>query len=178
MIHLLSLAGKRALAELVATEPVLAFTFDGTLAPPVVLPSQARMQPALERCFRDLCALLPVAVITGRSLDDVEARLPVRPAYLVGNHGSGCLPGQAARTMITNQIGGTYGQARLDVVQAAAGDDGDRQQRAQVAEAAFQRRLHARLAGQHDGRRQGAVEGESQYRLGRDQFRERAFAGE
>lgn len=94
MIHLLSLAGRRALAELVATEPVLAFTFDGTLAPPVVLPSQARMQPALERCFRDLCALLPVAVITGRSLDDVEARLPVRPAYLVGNHGSGCLPGQ------------------------------------------------------------------------------------
>lgn len=93
MIHLLSPAGKRALAALVATQPVLAFTFDGTLAPPVVLPSRARMQPALERCFRDLCALLPVAVITGRGLDDVEARLPVRPAYLLGSHGSGCLPG-------------------------------------------------------------------------------------
>jgi trehalose 6-phosphate phosphatase len=85
---LLSSANRAVLARLAASRGLLAFDFDGTLAPIVVRRDAAVMRPGTARLFGRLCELYPCAVISGRSRSDVAARLggaPVR--YVVGNHG-------------------------------------------------------------------------------------------
>jgi trehalose 6-phosphate phosphatase len=76
------------LTRLAAGRALLAFDFDGTLAPIVADRDAARMRSTTERLFRDVCAVFPCAVISGRSRADVARRLgdlPVR--YVVGDHG-------------------------------------------------------------------------------------------
>jgi trehalose 6-phosphate phosphatase len=86
--------GAALLDELAAEGDLLcAFDFDGTLAPIVAQPEQARMPlPVLQR-LRELIRLSPVAVITGRSLADIGTRLECTPHYVIGNHGAEGVPG-------------------------------------------------------------------------------------
>lgn len=68
---------------------MLAFDFDGTLAPITRNPSEARMRAETAALFRTLCARYPVAVISGRARADVAARLDGAEAqWVVGNHGA------------------------------------------------------------------------------------------
>jgi trehalose 6-phosphate phosphatase len=86
--HLLSAQGDLALATALQRRPLLAFDFDGTLAPIVARPADARVSVALARRLEKLSRRLPVAVITGRSVEDVTRRLRFAPRYVVGNHGA------------------------------------------------------------------------------------------
>lgn len=86
--HLFGPAGERALAQLMARRALLAFDFDGTLAPIVARPEDAQVPRALQRRLADLAQRLPLAVISGRSVADVRPRLGFEPAYLIGNHGA------------------------------------------------------------------------------------------
>jgi trehalose 6-phosphate phosphatase len=88
MRHLFSDAGQAALAAVMAREPLLAFDFDGTLAPIVARPDDARVPQEVSLGLAALARRLPVAVITGRSLADVRGRLGFEPRYIVGNHGA------------------------------------------------------------------------------------------
>lgn len=85
---LFSPEGEVALAEFMAAQPLLAFDFDGTLAPIVARPEAARVPLAMARRLDRLASLLPVAVITGRRIDDVRERLSFSPLFLIGNHGA------------------------------------------------------------------------------------------
>ena len=80
--------GEAALAAVVALRPLMAFDFDGTLAPIVARPDDARISQAVATRMQALAALLPVAIVTGRSVSDVRERLGFEPRFLVGNHGS------------------------------------------------------------------------------------------
>ncbi|HYD80307.1 MAG TPA: trehalose-phosphatase [Paucimonas sp.] len=93
MRHLLSPAGEEALVAMIETGALLAFDFDGTLSPMVMLPEQARMPAGVARGFQMLCEMAPVAVITGRSVEDVVPRLGAKPKYVIGNHGAEGVPG-------------------------------------------------------------------------------------
>jgi trehalose 6-phosphate phosphatase len=88
MRHLFQHAGRAALMNALASQPLLAFDFDGTLAPIVERPEHARVDPAVAERLDKLAALRPVAVITGRSVEDVAPRLGFVPRYIVGNHGA------------------------------------------------------------------------------------------
>jgi len=88
MRHLFTAEGDAQLAALVARRPLLAFDFDGTLAPIVAHPEQARVPIATLRRLRELAQRVPLAVISGRSVADLRSRLGLEPAYLVGNHGA------------------------------------------------------------------------------------------
>lgn len=89
MRHLFSPAGDAAIAQLMARQHVLlAFDFDGTLAPIVARPDDARVSMAIARRLELLARRHPVAVITGRSIADVRPRLGFEPAFVVGNHGA------------------------------------------------------------------------------------------
>ncbi len=96
-------AGVLALRGVMRLRPLLAFDFDGTLAPIVARPDDAHVPEPVSRCLRELAATLPTAVITGRSVADVRPRLGFEPAYIVGNHGaeqtSGGAPLAAARAL-------------------------------------------------------------------------------
>lgn len=96
--HVLGALGRRRLARLVRQPALLAFDFDGTLAPIVERPEQARVLPALVPLLERAAARWPVAVVTGRALADLHGRLGFAPRYLVGNHGAEglALPGADA----------------------------------------------------------------------------------
>lgn len=86
--HLLGPEGRTVLAALMRRRPLLAFDFDGTLAPIVARPDAARIPPAVAERLRRLAARLPVAIVSGRALADLRTRLGFEPAFVVGNHGA------------------------------------------------------------------------------------------
>lgn len=91
-LPLSSVEGERALDALLHGPALLAFDFDGTLAPIVTDPSTAKATEQLSQAMQQLCVLAPVAVITGRSVADISSRLAFEPKYVVGNHGMEGLP--------------------------------------------------------------------------------------
>ncbi len=94
-----------AVAEICDTPNLLVGTdFDGTLAPLVEDPSQARPLPGSVEALRTLASLpgTTVAVVSGRSLDDLRQLLgDIGPARLIGSHG-------AESPAIAGLIGGQY----------------------------------------------------------------------
>jgi trehalose 6-phosphate phosphatase len=88
MKHLSSPAGQDALRNLSLTRALFAFDFDGTLAPIVTQPDAARLAIGVEQRLAQLAQCALVAVISGRSLADLRARIPAEVRHLVGNHGS------------------------------------------------------------------------------------------
>jgi len=88
MRHLFSAQGLGALRDTLALRPLLAFDFDGTLAPIVARHDDARMPLPVARRLRALAQMLPVAIVSGRSVADIRARLEFEPRFIVGNHGA------------------------------------------------------------------------------------------
>jgi trehalose 6-phosphate phosphatase len=61
---------------------------DGTLSPIVRDPNQAQITPRSRELLQDLQACVPlVAIVTGRSVTDVHARVGLPGLVYVGNHG-------------------------------------------------------------------------------------------
>lgn len=88
MRHLFSVSGEAALAQAMRTAPLLAFDFDGTLAPIVARPDEARVPIPVAQRLQRLSEQLPLVIISGRRADDIEHRLLFKPAHIVGNHGA------------------------------------------------------------------------------------------
>jgi len=88
MKHLFTPPGEQALHTVMALRPLLAFDFDGTLAPIVARPDDARVSSAIAQQLRQLATMCPVAIVTGRSVADVAQRLGFEPHFIVGNHGA------------------------------------------------------------------------------------------
>lgn len=88
MKHILSKREVDVLAQLAWSRVLLAFDFDGTLAPIVGDRDAAGMRARTRDLFRRVCELYPCAVISGRSRDDVARRLGGAPVqFVIGNHG-------------------------------------------------------------------------------------------
>jgi trehalose 6-phosphate phosphatase len=88
MKRVLSPRNVDVLAQFAWSHVLLAFDFDGTLAPIVADRDAARMRASTRKLFERVCRLYPCAVISGRSRDDVSSRLEGLPVkYIIGNHG-------------------------------------------------------------------------------------------
>jgi trehalose 6-phosphate phosphatase len=88
MKRILSSGNVEILAQYAWSSVLLAFDFDGTLAPIVTNRDRAGMRATTYRLLERVCKLYPCAIISGRSRTDVTPRLkglPVR--YVMGNHG-------------------------------------------------------------------------------------------
>lgn len=76
------------LADFAASNVLLAFDYDGTLAPIAPTPAAARMRPGTRRLLARVTRCYPCVVISGRPLDDLTRRLKRIPVWhLVGDHG-------------------------------------------------------------------------------------------
>ena len=73
------------------------FDIDGTLAPIVERPDEARLPDAVQDGLAELSRRYDIAVITGRSVEDARRMLSFTPRYVVGNHGIEGLPGASVR---------------------------------------------------------------------------------
>jgi trehalose 6-phosphate phosphatase len=88
MKSVLARANFAVLEQLAWSNALLAFDFDGTLAPIVTAPDRAGMRARTRDLLETLTTLYPVCVISGRAQHDVRARLGgVRVREVVGNHG-------------------------------------------------------------------------------------------
>ncbi len=68
---------------------LLAFDYDGTLAPISNDPGASRMRTETAELLRALAHAAPVAIVTGRSVRDVTLRLEEIPMLaVIGNHGA------------------------------------------------------------------------------------------
>jgi trehalose 6-phosphate phosphatase len=88
MKYILARSNIEILRQFAWSRVLLAFDFDGTLAPIVADPERARMRATTATLLRRLARAYPCVVISGRARDDV-ARL-VRGVHLdgvIGNHG-------------------------------------------------------------------------------------------
>src|SRR5512138_51022 len=67
---------------------LLAFDYDGTLAPIAANPAAPQMRPTTRELLIRAARLYPCVIISGRALDDLSQRLEDIPVwYLFGNHG-------------------------------------------------------------------------------------------
>jgi len=89
MKNILSRANRRVLEELAWSNVLLAFDYDGTLAPIVREPARARMRQHTRRLLDTLTKLYRVIVISGRGQSDTQEKLRGIGGLcaVVGNHG-------------------------------------------------------------------------------------------
>jgi trehalose 6-phosphate phosphatase len=88
VIDILSTRRQATLAEFSASNVLLAFDYDGTLAPIVGNPARARMRQATRRVLSRLARCYPTVVISGRAHRDLVHRLARLPLWhVIGDHG-------------------------------------------------------------------------------------------
>ncbi len=88
MRYLLARANREVLEQFACSRTLLAFDFDGTLAPIVRDPDAAAMRALTRRRLREVALAYPCVVISGRSRDDVSSRVRgIGLREVIGNHG-------------------------------------------------------------------------------------------
>lgn len=88
MQNILLPESRAILSEFAASKTLLAFDYDGTLAPIVDDPARANMRHRTRELLTDVARLYPTIVITGRAQDDALRRLRGVGVYeVIGNHG-------------------------------------------------------------------------------------------
>ena len=85
--------------------------YDGTLTPIVSHPEDAWLSESMRQTLRSLAARVPVAILSGRDLDDVRGRVHVDGIVYAGSHGFDIMGAGGLR----RELGGEY----LPVLDAA-----------------------------------------------------------
>jgi trehalose 6-phosphate phosphatase len=89
MKRLLARSQQQVLKRFARGRVLLAFDFDGTLAPLVAKASDAMMRPRTAKLFDAVAHRYPCVIVTGRRARDIRRRLGNAPvAAVVGNHGA------------------------------------------------------------------------------------------
>jgi trehalose 6-phosphate phosphatase len=86
--HLLGREGRAQVSRFVASRPLVALDYDGTLAPIVSDPDRALMSARTESLLREVSRRFPCAIVSGREAAGLRPLLSrVAVARVVGNHG-------------------------------------------------------------------------------------------
>jgi trehalose 6-phosphate phosphatase len=93
MFDILAPRNRKVLAAFAASNVLLAFDYDGTLAPIAPTPARARLRVVTRHLLTAVAHRYPCVVISGRRLDDVARRLEGIPIwYVFGNFGHEPVP--------------------------------------------------------------------------------------
>jgi len=85
---ILASRNRRVLARFTESRLLVAFDYDGTLAPIVQVPDRAHMRQETRKLLRAVAERYPCVVISGRAKADVSRRLDGVPVcHVSGNHG-------------------------------------------------------------------------------------------
>jgi trehalose 6-phosphate phosphatase len=95
--YLFSRSNRDLLEMFACSNVLLAFDYDGTLAPLVDAPAHAAMRASTRQLLRRVSRLYPCVVLTGRATADALGRLRnIEVCRVVGNHGAEPSPHEAA----------------------------------------------------------------------------------
>ncbi|HET9238305.1 MAG TPA: trehalose-phosphatase [Oligoflexus sp.] len=92
MKYLFDEEGLRMLEAFCYADALFSFDFDGTLAPIVPNPDDAKVSQKTDDYLRSLHENTSIVVISGRSRPDLLKRLPFKVDFAIGNHGLEGLP--------------------------------------------------------------------------------------
>ncbi|OBF93827.1 trehalose-phosphatase [Mycobacterium sp. 852002-51163_SCH5372311] len=70
-----------------AREPVLFVDYDGTLSPIVADPNAASLVEGAAEALESLASRCPVAILSGRDLEDIRSRVPIPGIWYAGSYG-------------------------------------------------------------------------------------------
>jgi trehalose 6-phosphate phosphatase len=100
--YILSPRSRTVLKKFAHSNGLVAFDFDGTLAPISENPFQVWIAPQTRMLLKLLCTLYPCIVISGRAREDVRRRLRgTGIPWVVGNHGADLGDAQPFRTIVS-----------------------------------------------------------------------------
>ncbi len=118
MKRVLARPQQKVLARFARGRVLLAFDFDGTLAPLVARASDAAMRPRTAKLFNAVAHRYPCVIVTGRRARDIRRRLGTAPvAAVVGNHG-------ADSAVDRREVRRIVGAARRAIAQIVATEPG------------------------------------------------------
>ncbi len=85
--HALSQEGRRALRALASQSILYGFDFDGTLARLSADRARVTLSRSTREWLTELSRRAPCAIVSGRSLQDLEPRIGTAVPHVIGNHG-------------------------------------------------------------------------------------------
>jgi trehalose-phosphatase len=115
--------------------------YDGTLTPIVSHPEKALLPNSVRQTIRELGARTPVAVLTGRDLDDVRQRVNVDSIIYGGSHGFDIAGPDGLRKQVASEFLPKLDLAEKELWEALAGIPGARVERKRFSIAAHYRNV-------------------------------------
>src|SRR5215467_3592760 len=119
--------------------------YDGTLTPIVSHPEDAWLSESMRQTLRSLAGRVPVAILSGRDLDDVRGRVHVDGIVYAGSHGFDI----AGAGGLRRELGAAYLPV-LDAAEAQLREALDEIQGAQLERKHFSVAAHYRNVNQND----------------------------
>src|SRR3954468_18443236 len=90
---LFSESGMQRMDQIIQSRLLCAFDYDGTLAPIEPHPEKVQLPYDIQQRLITLSRYAPIAIITGRSVQDMQKYMGFSPDFIIGNHGIEGLPG-------------------------------------------------------------------------------------
>ncbi|HEX9313080.1 MAG TPA: trehalose-phosphatase [Actinomycetota bacterium] len=137
-----ALAHREEIADRTRSKRVAVFLdYDGTLTPIVDDPADALLPPATREALERLAATRPVAVISGRDLNDVRAMVGLPGIWYAGSHGFDIAGPNGERHQNAADLLPALDQAEAELRAGVAGIPGARVERKRFAIAVHYRQV-------------------------------------
>jgi trehalose 6-phosphate phosphatase len=115
--------------------------YDGTLTQIVSHPEDAWLSDSMRQALRQLAARMPVAILSGRDLDDVRQRVDIAGIVYAGSHGFDIAGPHGLRRQMGSEFLPKLDRAKKELQQALDGISGARVERKRFSIAAHYRNV-------------------------------------
>ena len=115
--------------------------YDGTLTPIVSQPQKALLPNSMRQTIRELAARTPVAILSGRDLDDIRQRVDLDTIIYAGSHGFDIAGPGELRKQVAAEFLPSLDLAEKELEKAVAGILGARVERKRFSIAAHYRNV-------------------------------------
>jgi trehalose-phosphatase len=122
--------------------PAVFLDYDGTLTPIVSQPEKALLSDSLRRALQALVMHAPVAILSGRDLDDVRQRVNISAIVYAGSHGFDFAGPRGLRKELASEFLPTLDMVEKEIGEQLAGIPGARLERKRFSIAAHYRNVN------------------------------------
>jgi len=115
--------------------------YDGTLTPIVNRPEDAWLSDSMRQALRELAARMPVAILSGRDLDDVRRRVGIAGIVYAGSHGFDIAGPHGLRRQMASEFLPKLDTAKKELQEALDGISGAHVERKRLSVATHYRNV-------------------------------------